>query len=86
MSFHSLLISLIDMLFLMLFTLWLLLSLLGFVRLFNHIIIGEDLSVNIEEMVSPFEVAKLKSHMIKSYHGLGFEIPVCDLSNFLVPR
>ena len=59
----------------------------GRTRLHNGrllVIIREQLLVNVQQLVSPLELAELDPHVIKSDHGLGLKVTLCYLCYFLV--
>ena len=50
------------------------------------VIIREQLLVNVQQLVSPLELAELDPHVIKSDHGLSLLVLLGDLSDLLIPR
>jgi hypothetical protein len=64
----------------------LLLAPLGCRRFVLLVIVLEEFRIDIEHGVGPFELGKLDAHVVESHHGLGLEVALRDLSDFLVPR
>lgn len=63
----------------------LLLAPLGCRRFVLLVIVLKEFRIDIEHGVGPFELGKFDAHVVEGHHGLGLEVALRDLCDFLVP-